>query len=525
MKNLALERIQKMKPYTPPLNGRAAYKGSLLDFNERTQPPTNKVIKELMRFVRDGRLQIYPEYDGLERRIAEYAGVNIDQIMITNGSDQGIDIIFRTFSEKGDRVMIPGPTFAMFHQCAQVLGVDIISPNYGKEDFSFPLEKMLDSIDDTVKLIVICNPNNPTGTLVEIAAIEKIAGKAKNAIVYLDEAYFEFSKITAVPLIENYPNIVITRTFSKAFGLASLRFGYVIATREHIAEMLKVRGPYDVNMVAGCAVGAALDDRENLEKYTSEVMNEAKPLVESFFTEHEIPFYPSAANFILFKPDQPGKIYRKLVENGVRVRPQSQKNLNGMLRVSIGTVNQMKKFITAYENILAEHPNNSQQKYAILDRDGTLIFEPRDTRQIDSIQKLEILDGVIAGLQKLRQRGYKLMMVSNQDGLGTPFFPSEQFEGPHRRMLKIFSQNGIEFELIFICPHLPDENCHCRKPRTGLLKEVLLENCIDTDESFVCGDRESDRRFAENLGIRFVPVPTNGNFLRAITPILTDDYE
>lgn len=352
MRNLALKRIQKMGQYQPPLEGRAEYDGLLLDFNESTRPVSKKVIETIKKFAENGKLQVYPEYFGLEKKIAEYAGVKPEQVLITNGSNQGIDIVFRTFTEKGDKVIVPSPTFAMFFQYAQLAGNEIISPLYKRGTLSFPLKEVLDSIDERARLVVVCNPNNPTGTAVQLADIEKIAKQAKNAMIYIDEAYFEFSKITAAPLIKKYPNIVITRTFSKAFGLAGLRIGYVIAAKEHIAEMLKVRGPYDVNVLACAAVAAALDDKTSMENYVEEVMKKAKLIVEKFFTENKITYYPSAANFILFSPDNPENVFGKLKKAGVLVRTQNKQNIEGTLRVSIGTVPQMQKFIEIYKKNL-----------------------------------------------------------------------------------------------------------------------------------------------------------------------------
>ena len=352
MKNLALKRIQKMKPYKLPLSRRTDYGGLLLDFNERTQPVGRKVIQALERFVKNRKLQVYPGYFDLEKKIAKYAGVNTNYVMLTNGSDQGIDIIFRTFTEKGDKVIIPSPSFSMFYQRAQVVGNEIIKPLYKKTDFSFPLKEVLDSIDKQVKLIIVCNPNNPTGTAVSLNDIEKIARKANKAIVYIDEVYFEFSKITAVPLIKKYPNLVITRTFSKAFGLASLRIGYIIAKKEYIEEMLKVRGPYSVNMAAYWAAKAVLEDKENMECYVNEVMKKAKPLVEKFFLENGIQYFPSKANFILLRPNNPKLVMRNLAKARVLLRPQNQQNIENRLRVTIGTVKQMKRCIEIYKKVV-----------------------------------------------------------------------------------------------------------------------------------------------------------------------------
>ncbi len=143
------------------------------------------------------------------------------------------------------------------------------------------------------------------------------------------------------------------------------------------------------------------------------------------------------------------------------------------------------------------------KKYAFLDRDGTLIFEPKDTFQIDSIELLKILPGVINGLKKLKNDGFRLVMISNQDGLGSASFPKKNFEKPQNEMLRIFKEKGIEFERVFICPHLRKDNCKCRKPKTGLVDEFIKLADIDMKNSFVCGDRESDKKFAENLGLKF----------------------
>jgi histidinol-phosphate aminotransferase len=513
MKNLALKRIQAMKPYRPPIDGRSMYPGLLLDFNERSTAPAASVRQALLRRDADVKPQLYPEYFDLDDKLAAYAGVQNSQVMITNGTDQAIDIIFRTFTDRDDTIIIPEPTFAMYAQYARVNGNRIASPLYGKDDLAYPLQAVLDGIDDSVKLIVVCNPNNPTGTLLPAADIGKIARQAPNAIVYVDEAYFEFSGVTAAGLVDKYPNVIISRTFSKAFGLAGLRIGYVIAQQQYITEMLKVRGPYDVNQLAYRAAVAALANTEDVKSYCREVMEQAKPLVEKFFRQNNVNFYPSAGNFILFKPANPAAVAETLRREGIAVRPQAKPNIKGTLRLTVGTTAQMKTFIGVYkEAVLKQAP----QKYAFIDRDGTLIYEPPDSLQIDSLEKLRILDGVIEGLQRLRGRGYRLVMVSNQDGVGTASFPLASFEGPQQAMLDTFRDAGITFERVFICPHLPEDNCNCRKPKTGLLDDWLKATVLDTKQSFVYGDRASDKGLAGSLGLTFVQMTTNGNFLTAI---------
>lgn len=502
------KNIVDMKPYSPPIEGRRRYKGMLFDFNERTTAPSPKIIKALNKFLDEEKLQIYPEYSDLEAKIARYAGVNNEETMVVNGSDQGIDLIFRTFTSKGGKVVIPSPSFAMFYQCAGIIGNKVVTPEYN-EDFTnpstaFPFKKVLNSIDNKTELVIICNPNNPTGTTIPIKDIEKILKKAitTNTIIYIDEAYFEFSGITATSLIKKYPNLIITRTFSKAFGLASLRIGYVIAQKAILNEMKKIRGPYDINMMSVCAAKASLEDIKSVRKYTDEVMKKAKPKVEEFLTQNKMEFYPSGANFILFKPNNP-KVFKVLKKNGLLLR-----SINGkFIRLTIGTVKQMGKFIQFYRQ-------NFLQKYAFLDRDGALIFEPQDDFQIDSVEKLKILPGVVKGLKRLQQKGFKFIMVSNQDGLGTRNFPLKDFKKPQQKFLKTLRKEKIKFEAIFVCPHKTEDNCNCRKPKTGLVGEFFTANRgrIDMKNSFMYGDRESDRKFAKNLNLKFIKAKTNGKF-------------
>lgn len=552
MKNLSLKRIQKMKPYLPPLSGRRTFDGLLLDFNERTQSPSKNVQKALNDLINTPTLQVYPEYGQLEEKLAQYVGVDTDQIMLTDGSDRAIDIIFRTFTDAGDLVIIPTPSFAMFYQSAELVGNTIVTPAYDKKNMAFPTDEVLGAINEKTKLIVLCSPNNPTGTSIPLSDIEQIAKTASNSMILVDEAYFEFSKQTAAGLINKYPNIIVTRTFSKAFGLAALRIGYIIAAREYVAELAKVRGPYDVNMLAYTAAEAALDDLRTMQKYVDEVMDISKPQVEKFFTDNNIQYYKSSANLILFKPENPDIVEKILKENGILVRPQNKPGIEGSLRVTIGTVKQMQQFIKVYTGKIiggtgdtggrvsrqravatstggketsgriwkGTDSNQTKAKYAFLDRDGTLIFEPQDTYQIDSIEKLKILDGVIDGMKKLIAQGYTLIMISNQDGLGTDSFPTADFEKPQQAMLDIFKESGVEFAEIFVCGHLPEDGCTCRKPKTGLVDEFLKSNNMDLANSFVCGDRASDKQFAQNLGIRFIPMKTNGNFLDAIKPLI-----
>ena len=343
------ERIRKMTHYKPPLEGRSSEDFLLLDFNERTTPASRKVKEALRKFIGSDRTQVYPEYGDLEKKIAEYAGVKNGQAMVTNGGDQGIEVICRGFLDEGDKVIIPFPAFAMHYQSAGIQGAEILEPRYG-ENGEFPLKEVLSLLDDEkIKLVILCNPNNPLGSIISIEEVEKILVKAKEKEIAVmhDEAYFEFSKLTAASLIEEYDNLYIIRTFAKAFGLVASRAGYVISKEENIQELLKIRGPYDVNMFAKVAILAALDDKEYMESYIKEVMEESKPRLEKFLREKNIFFYPSQANFLLLRVENPQKIIDGLKSRGILVRPKMGPDGKDAVRISIGTLKDTEWLIEA----------------------------------------------------------------------------------------------------------------------------------------------------------------------------------
>lgn len=346
------KRIFGMKHYKPPLEGRASKDFLLLDFNERTIPPGQKVKEALGKFIESDRLQVYPEYGDLEAKIAQYAEVPASQSMVTNGGDQGIDVVCRAYLDEGDKVIIPFPSFAMHYQSVGIQGAEILEPRY-KDNGDFPLEETLSLISEQIKLIILCNPNNPLGSAIPIEDVEKILKKAKekDIAVLHDEAYFEFSKITAKDLIKEYDNLYIMRTFAKAFGLVSTRAGYLISQEGNIQELLKIRGPYDVNMFAKTAILAALEDTEYMEDYVKEVMGKSKPKLEEFLKKKEVFFYPSVANFLLLKIPNPEKIIEDLKSKGILLRPKSAPDGEIAVRVSIGTLEDTDRFIKAFSEV------------------------------------------------------------------------------------------------------------------------------------------------------------------------------
>lgn len=349
-KHLFRKSILGINPYSAPLDGRKS-DDILLDFNERTTHPHTLVLEELRSYFKKGNLQLYPSYEGINEIVSDYVGVKPNEIILTVGSDQGIDIINRALVDKGDKVIIPTPTFAMLEQSALLQGANIISPKYKGQNYEFPFEQVMKEIKKGVKLVVLCKPNNPTGTPISKEQSEKIIKKAEKvgAGVLADEAYHEYApKHTVIDLLDKYPNLFITRTFSKTMGIPSLRAGVVISQKQNIDQLVKVRGPYDVGMTTVIALKSLRhkEVREDIKKYTDEIMNISKPMVEKFYNNNGIKFVPSVANFHLIIPPYPD-FTEFLKTQGILVRPRS--DIPGTVRVSIGTRKNTEQYIKAFK--------------------------------------------------------------------------------------------------------------------------------------------------------------------------------
>ncbi|CAK8991265.1 unnamed protein product [Durusdinium trenchii] len=264
--------IKKLKPYQPPLEGRNPQKYMLLDFNERTVEVPSFVKEAMKDFIDQGGLQKYPAYGALQRDIADYAAVAPEQVLFVNGSDQGIDLVVRCCCPFGSEVIIPSPTFAMFEQAAESEGLVIRRPNFTKEG-GFPLAEVLEMVNSKTALVVLSNPNNPTGTEIPREAIIQVLETVKCAVL-VDECYFEFMdpKSTVVGEVDRFPNLFVSRTFSKTWGIPSLRLGYLVSTKPNVDALTCVRGPYDINQIAVVGITAALKQRQYVFEYVREVM-------------------------------------------------------------------------------------------------------------------------------------------------------------------------------------------------------------------------------------------------------------
>ncbi|MBI2654326.1 histidinol-phosphate transaminase [Candidatus Woesearchaeota archaeon] len=362
------QAVMDMQAYNPPTSNR---EGSLrLDFNENTNGCSSNVIKSI-RKIKRGTLSTYPEYTKLRKELAKYCNVKADEIIATNGTDEAIKTIIETYIEKSkDEIIIPVPTYAMFKFYAQLNEAAIKEINYNG-DLSFPAEQILGTINYKVKIIVLVNPNNPTGTSINAKDIIKIIEKAKryNSIVLMDEAYYQFLGKTSIPLIKKYDNLFITQTLSKVFGLAGLRLGYIISNKNNIKIIKKVLSPYSVNIVAAICASTALKDTGYTKKYVIEIRKSKKILYREL-DNLGIKYYKSDANFILIKIGiKAAEFCNKLRKKGILVRDRSSDQLlDGCVRITLGTIRQTKQLIKEMQQIVKEI-----NPLLVFDIDGVLV--------------------------------------------------------------------------------------------------------------------------------------------------------
>ena len=394
--------VMAMDGYNPPTSDREGY--LRLDFNENTIGCSPKVIETLKK-IKQGNLSVYPEYNGLRKALASYCNVDFEEVIPTNATDESIKTIIETYIEKNkDEIIIPIPTFAMFKFYAQ-LNEAVIREVLYNADLSFPTDSVLSAINKNTKIVVLVNPNSPTGTSINDNDIIKIIEKARKngAVVMIDEAYSQFYGKTSVPLIKKYDNLIVTQTFSKAFGLAGLRLGYMISNKNNIKNIQKALSPYSVNGVAVACAFAALKDQKYVKNYVDEV-NESKKIFYKALDSLKIKYFRSDANFILLSLGKnAGYFCKKLKEERILVRDRSMdKLLDGCVRVTLGIKKQTAKLIYAINKVVKE-----TQPLLIFDIDGVLVDVSKSYR-VAIKQTVEHFTGkeiTLEEIQALKNRG------------------------------------------------------------------------------------------------------------------------
>jgi histidinol-phosphate aminotransferase len=334
--------ILDRRTYEPPAEDRE--KKLRLDFNENTAGCSRAVVRALAK-LSPKQLAMYPEYQRSAQRLARYFAVNPRELLLTNGGDDALRVFFDTFVDAGSSILICEPTFPMYRYYAEIAGASVEAQRYGPE-MQFPLEGVLESLRRKPRVLFIANPNNPTGTLVPLEAVEKILNAATNTAVVIDEAYAEYSGVTVTPWIQKYPHLFVARTFSKAAGLAALRLGAVLAGAESLAFLRRAMPPFPVNLAALTAAEAAIRDKKTVRRHIREIAS-----VRAWFAQElnklRVDTYPSAGNFLLanFGPNGP-ELFRRLQRRGILLRERTNELGAGFVRITIGTRDEMHRLLS-----------------------------------------------------------------------------------------------------------------------------------------------------------------------------------
>jgi histidinol-phosphate aminotransferase len=337
---------RKMAPMRLPTGDRS---GKLrLDFNENTVGCAPAVLKAV-RGITPEQIAMYPEYESNVKWLARWFGVRPGELTISNGADGGLRHIVDTFVDSGSPVLIAEPTFPMYRFYLDIASARIRSIRYDA-DMAFPMEAAMRELRKAPRAMFLANPNNPTGTLLKPTAIRQMIQSAPRTLFVIDEAYYEFSRVTLLPWIRRYPNLVIVRTFSKAAGLAGLRLGCILACPEVTNLLARTFEAFAVNAAALVAAKAVAQHPIDVRNYVREI-NRSREFVAKSLSQSGVRVFPSVANFVLadFGPRGP-EIVRQLAHEGILLRPMNFGG-SGCVRITIGTMPQMKRFLRALKEV------------------------------------------------------------------------------------------------------------------------------------------------------------------------------
>ena len=288
-----------------------------------------------------------PQQTALKELISKQKELPINQVLLGNGSDEVLDLIVRAFCEPNqDSILTLPPTYGMYGVLAQLNSIENIEVPLSK-DFNINIDQVLKQVKPSTKLLFICSPNNPSGNIMDVNAVTRLL-KAFDGLVVIDEAYIDFTTIESwMQHLNTFPNLIVTQTLSKAYGLAGIRLGTCYASKEIIAVLNKIKPPYNINSLTQQAAIEALQNNEVSDQVSS-ILREreklANALASCFFVKK---IYPSDANFILIKVDDANKRYDELLRHGIVIRNRTtQLGCENCLRISLGTPAENKQLLT-----------------------------------------------------------------------------------------------------------------------------------------------------------------------------------
>ncbi len=361
---IVADYIKKLKPYeggkpTEELKRELCIDGEIIKLasNENPLGASKKAVEVIIKNA--DKVFLYPDGNAyyLKKKMAEKLFVEDENIIFGNGSDELLDLIYKTFAtNKEDEILYCYPTFIEYKLIG--MGFNKKLRELPLKGFGYDIDLLIENITDNTKIIFLNTPNNPTGTMISRSDIERVVHAAdNNCIVVIDEAYYEYAiaEDDYDELLDLYKlgNVIVLRTFSKAYGLAGLRIGYGIAKREIIDYLNRTRPPFNVNILAQEAALAALDDDEHIKKSVESNLK-GKKFLYAEFEKLDIDYINTYANFILFDVKKDANtVYEKLLKKGVIVRSMAGYGYTTSLRVTVGTMEENKVFIDRLKEVLA----------------------------------------------------------------------------------------------------------------------------------------------------------------------------
>jgi histidinol-phosphate aminotransferase len=342
--------IAGLNPYRSPIVSRS---GLSLDLNESMAGCSERVLARL-RSLSAAQVSRYPPREIGERLIANFLSLEPEQVLLTNGIDEALSLLFTTYIGTGDELLFADPTFVMYPMLGEALGAKMVR-SQPSPDLTLPVADLLARISPRTRVIAIANPNNPTGLAARREDLLKIAESAPDAAVLIDEAYFEFYGETLIPELARHPNLFVVRTFSKAYGLAGLRLGVLTGAPEQISYLRRFSLPFNVNAVALACIEEALADQQFVTEHVAQVRRGRERLAQ-VFEELGLRYWPSQTNFVLVRVGARVKAFAESMQRrGILVRDSSASpGCEGCVRITVGTLSQMDAVLPAIREAIAE---------------------------------------------------------------------------------------------------------------------------------------------------------------------------
>lgn len=361
-KSIFREELSELKPYVPGKPIEEVKKEYGIDevvklaSNENQLGPSPKAVEAIKKELNN--INIYPDAGAMElrRELAKKYGLEYDNIVVGNGGEQLLQVIAQTFINPEDEVLVAQTTFTILGNAVLHMGGYIVKVPL--KDYKHDFEGFIKNINDKTKLIYVCNPNNPLGNIMTKDEVNYLVENVPDDVfIVFDEAYYDFAKVNpdypeSLDILRKRSNVIILRTFSKVTGIAGVRVGFALTSKEIATEMSKVKGTFNVNRLAQVAALGALQDQEHIEK-TVELNYKSLGMMEDCFESLGLEYIKSNANFVFVNVNRNSKIvFEELMKKGIVIRPGYLWNWDNWLRVSTGTIDQTEKFIKALKEVL-----------------------------------------------------------------------------------------------------------------------------------------------------------------------------